>query len=115
MLPRQGHAVNYDGMCCMESVIASQVMSQICEEGEAYLPSNIFPGILSHAVMDSFDINKNTRSWRGTTHVLGSLIFQNGRCQTFPRQPVLTYRQDRRRNSVKHFRNHCIIGMLKQT
>ena len=48
----------------------------MCDSGDACLPSNIRPGVFSHAAMDNIDINEDTRSGKETTHVLGSLIYQ---------------------------------------
>ena len=49
-------------MCGMESAIATQVRLEMCGSGHAYLPSNIHPGVFSHATLDNIDINEDTRS-----------------------------------------------------
>ena len=72
MLHSQGHTVSYDDVCRMESTIANQVRSEICDSSDAYLPSNIYPGIFSHAAMDNIDINEDIGSAQGTTNVLES-------------------------------------------
>ena len=71
MLQSQGRTVSYDDVCRMESAIATQVSLEMCDSGDAYLPSNIRPGVFSHAAMDNININEDTRSGQGTTHVLG--------------------------------------------
>lgn len=48
----------------------------MCDSCDAYLPSNIRPGVFFHAAMDNIDINEDTRSGQGLTHVSGSLIYQ---------------------------------------
>ena len=45
-------------MCCMESAIATQVRLEMCDSGDAYLPSDIRPGVFSYAAMDNIDINE---------------------------------------------------------
>ena len=82
MLKREGHTVSYDGVCRIEFVVASQVRPENRKEGDAYLTSNIFPDIFSHSSMNNIDIYGDTRCGQGTTHVLGSLIFQDGRPYT---------------------------------
>lgn len=70
MLYSQGHS---DDVCRIESV--TEVRLEMDASGDVYLPSNIIPGVFSHAVMDN--INEDNRSGQGTTHVLGSLIYQD--------------------------------------
>lgn len=77
MLHSQGHSISYTDVCKYESEVATQVMSKATDEGGHFLPSNIYPGTFSHAAMDNIDINEETRSGKGTTHVLGSLIYQD--------------------------------------
>ena len=59
--------------------------------------------------MGNIDINENTRSGQGTTHVPGSLIFQISSRQIFQRQPVLTHRQDLRRKPVKYLETTDVL------
>ena len=54
-------------------------MADLAEDGENYLPTNISPGLLSHTAMDNIYINEETRSGKGTTYVLGSVIYQEQR------------------------------------
>ena len=76
MLHSKGHTVSYDDVCRMESAIATQVRLEMCDSGDAYVPSNIRPGAFSYVAMDNIYINEDTRSGQGKTHVLGSLIYQ---------------------------------------
>ena len=41
-----------------------------------FLPSNINRATFSHTAIDNIDTNEETRSGKGTTHVLGSTIYQ---------------------------------------
>ena len=100
MLHSQGHTVRYDDVCRMESAIATQVRSEMCDSGDAYLPSNIRPGIFSHAAMDNIDINEDTRSGQGTTHVLGSLIYQGRFGEGIPKVQIPRDSKDIRRKSA---------------
>ena len=75
MLHGLGHSVSYDDVVRIQSAIATHVMSSV-SENVAFLPTNIFPGSFAHAAMDNIDINEETRSGAGTTHVLGSFLYQ---------------------------------------
>ena len=68
----QGHAVSNDDVCCIESAIASQVRSEIRKKCDAYLPSNIFPGIFSHVAVVNMETNRDTRSEQETANLLGN-------------------------------------------
>ena len=76
LIHSQGHSISYDDLCRTESAIATKVSTNASELGKQFLPTNIIPGKFSHAAMDNIDINEETRSGKGTTHVLGSLIYQ---------------------------------------
>ena len=85
----------------------------MCDSGDAYLPSNIYPGIFSHAAMDNIDINEDTRSGQGTTHVLDSLIYLGRFGEGIPKVHIP---KDIRRKSLKHLiRNTHIFftGQIK--
>ena len=60
---------------CKQLYIAANVM-KATDSNETFLPMNVVPGNFAHAAMDNIDINEETRSGSGTTHLLGSLIFQ---------------------------------------
>ena len=77
MLHSQGDALSYDDVCRIESATATSVLSSIAQEGGGFIPSNISRGTFTHAAMDNIDINEETRSGQGTTHVLGSLLYQD--------------------------------------
>ena len=109
MLHSQGHTVSYDDVCRMESAIATQVRLEMCDSGDAYLPSNISPGIFSHAAIDNIDINEGTRSGQGTTHMLGSLIYQGRFVEGIPKVQIPRDRKDIRRKSVKHLETTNIL------
>ena len=102
LLHSQGHCVSYDDVCRFETAIATQVMCSMSTQGDGYLPSNIFPGVFSHAAMDNIDINEETRSGQGTTHVLGSLIYQESmETNSTAKDPMVTV-SNVRRKSLKH-------------
>ena len=42
----------------------------------SFLPSNINRATFSHTAIDNIDINEETRSGKGTTHVIGNIIYQ---------------------------------------
>ena len=76
MLHSQGHSLSYDDVCRIETATASVVVSSL-SQGDTFVPSNINSGTFLHAAMDNIDINEDTRSDTGTTHVLGSLLYQD--------------------------------------
>lgn len=77
MLHSQGHCLSYDDLCRVESSIASYTLQLAEQSGGVYIPTNIIAGgAFVHAAMDNIDINEEKRSGEGTTHVLGSLLYQ---------------------------------------
>ena len=77
MLHSQGHCLSYDDLCRVESAIASDTLQLAEESGGVYIPTNMVAGgPFIHSAMDNIDINEETRSGEGTTHVLGGLLYQ---------------------------------------
>ena len=109
LLHSQGHTVSYDIVCYMESAIATQVKLEMCDSGDAYLPSNIRPGVFSHVAMHNIDVNEDTRSGQGTTHVLESLICQGRYGEGIPKVQVPRDSKDIHRKSVKHLETTNIL------
>ena len=93
LLHSLGHSISYEDVSSLYSAIASNLRADIVENGENYLPTNISPGLLSHAAMDNIDINEETRSGKGTTYVLGSVTDQEQRAIDL----AVGYRRQRRR------------------
>lgn len=52
--------------------------------------------------MDNIDINEETRSGQGTTHVLGSLIYQEDTGEVVSKLPLQTHGKASRQKSIKH-------------
>ena len=76
LLHNLGHSISYEDVSSLDSAIASNLMADLEEDGENYLPTNVSPGSFSHAAMDNIDINEKTGCGKGITHVLGSVIYQ---------------------------------------
>ena len=76
LLHNLGHSIRYEDVSSLDSAIASNLMADLAEDGENYLPTNVSLGSFSHAAMNNIDINEKTRSGKGITHVLGSVIYQ---------------------------------------
>ena len=76
LLHSLGHSISYEDVSSLDSAIASNLIADFAEDGENYLPTNVFPGLFSHAAMNNIDMNEETRSGKGTTHVFGSVIYQ---------------------------------------
>ena len=93
LLHSSEYSISYENVSSLDSAIASNLMADLAENGENYLPINISSGLLSHAAMDNIDINEETRSGKGTTHVLGSVIYQGQRTIDL----AVGYRRQRRR------------------
>ena len=75
MLHSQGHCLSYDDLSRVES--ASDTLQLAEESGGVYIPTNMVTGgPFIHSAMDNIDINEETRSGEGTTHVLGGLLYQ---------------------------------------
>ena len=55
--------------------IANDIILKMSDEGW-FVPSNIFAGSFLHAAADNTYDNEETKSGEGTTHVLGSVIYQ---------------------------------------
>ena len=79
LLHSLGHSISYEDVSSLDSAIASNLIADLAGDGENYLPRNISPGLFSHAAMDNIDINEETRSGKGTTLVLGFIIYQEQR------------------------------------
>ena len=95
-------------MCTfLDTAIATSVISNLAE-GKTYLPTNISPGTFSQAAVDNIDINEETRSGKGTTHVLGSVIHQEQRNTDI----AIGFRQDQHRRQVRTMYNTSGINML---
>ena len=74
MLNSIGHSLSYEDIGTLDSTIADNLASRRTEG--SFLPSNINWATFSHAAIDNIDINEETKSGKGTTHVLGSIIYQ---------------------------------------
>ena len=59
--------------------------------------------------MDNTDINEETRSGQGTTHVLGSLIYQESTGEVVHELPLQTQGKASRLKSVKHLETYGIL------
>ena len=107
LLHSLGHSISYEDISSLDSATASNLMADLAEDGENYLPTNVSPGLFSHAAMDNIDINEETRSGKGTTHVLGSVIYQEQ--QTF--DLAVGYRHQSRRQ-IPPLQNLSGIDMI---
>ena len=107
MLNSLGHSISYDDVHLLDTAIATSVISDLAE-GETYLPTNISPGTFSQAAVDNIDINEETRSGTGTTHVLGSVIYQEQR-NTYI---AIDFRQEQHRRQVRKMFNTSGINIL---
>ena len=87
-------------MHLLGSAIAMSVISNLAE-GETYLPKNISPGTFSQAAVDNIDINEETKSEKGTTHVLGSVKYQEQRNTDI----ATGFRQEQHRRQVRTMYN----------
>ena len=76
LLHNLGHSVSYEDVSSLDSAIAPNLMADLAEDGENYLPTNVSPGSFSHAAMDNINTNEKTGSGKGITNVLGSVIYQ---------------------------------------
>ena len=97
LLHSLGHSVSNENVSYLDSAVASNLMTDVPENGENYLPTNISSGLLSHAAMDNIDINEEPRSGKSTTHVLGSVIYQEQRTIDL----AVGYRRQRRRQILQ--------------
>ena len=75
ILNKLGHCICYDDVMRIQTAIANNIISKMSDEGW-FVPSNIFVGSFLHAAADNIDINEETKGGEGTTHVLGSVIYQ---------------------------------------
>ena len=101
------HLTSYDDVHLLDTAMATSVISNLAE-GETYLPTNISPDTSSQAAVDNIDINEETRSRKGTTHVLGSVIYQEQRNTDI----AIGFRQEQHRRQVRTMYNTSGINML---
>ena len=73
IMNRYGHCQSYPLVLELETAMAQQVTQQ-----DSILPSNITPALnkVSHLCWDNFDINEETPSGTGTTHVTHGILIQ---------------------------------------
>ena len=57
------------------AMLCECMISEMSDEG-CFAPANVFAGSFLYAVVDNIDINEETKSGEGKTHVLGSVIYQ---------------------------------------
>ena len=108
LLNSLGHSIGYDDVHLLDTAIATRVISSLAEEGDAFLPTNISPGFFSHCAADNIDINEETRSGKGTTHVLGSVLYQEQENVDI----AVQYRQERPRRRMHALRNASELNIL---
>ena len=75
ILNKLGHCICYDNVVRKQTAIANDIISEMSDE-EWFVRSNISAGSFLHVAADNIDINEETKSGEGTTHVLGSVIIK---------------------------------------
>ena len=98
----------------LDSAIVSNLMANLRVDGENYLPTNVSPSppplppsLFSNVAMDNVYVNEDTRSGKGTTHVLSSVIYQEQRTVDL----AVSCRRQRRRQ-IPPLQNLSVIDMV---
>ena len=92
--------------CCSKMTL----YPKMSDEG-LFVPENTFAGSFLHAVANNIDINEETKSGEGKTHVLGSVIYHAER-ETAHLLTSGIIASDTRIRAVK---NRCLIYVMHQT
>ena len=100
ILNKLGHCICYDDVMGIQTAVANDIISKMPDEGW-FVPSNIFAGSFVHAVAANIDINEEIKSGEGTTHVLGSVIYQAKR-DNAPLTYIWVIASDTRIRAVKN-------------